>query len=74
MTKTPDFQLKAVKKYDSSKRIIKVRLTPELAEKVERYAHNNGESLNGLIVRLLEQEVLTDKAEIKGNVTPEIFE
>ena len=65
MTKTPEFQLKAVKKYDASKRIIKVRLTPELAEKVEHYARNNGESLNGLIVRLLEQEVLAGETGIK---------
>lgn len=48
---------KAVKKYDEKFTIIRVRIPNEEIDTIREYASANGESVSGLVRRLLKEEI-----------------
>lgn len=59
MNMTTDAQKKASKKYESEKiESIKLRLPKGKKELVQRCAQLNNESINGMVNRLLDEELL----------------
>ena len=56
-----DAQRAANRRYQSKHRYIQVRLDPDLAEAVQAHAASTGETLQAMMVRLLQQELDSEK-------------
>ena len=61
--KTPEFQLRANKKYLSRFVDIKIRVTPEERERLQEHALDMGESVASFIKRAIREAMLRDNSE-----------
>ena len=61
--KTPEFQLKANRKYLSRFVDIKIRITPEERERLQSHALDMGESVSSFIKRAIRETMLRDNNE-----------
>ncbi len=56
--KTPEYQKRASKKYDTEKtESIRVRVPKGMKQRIKDYADKNGESVNAMFNRLIDNEL-----------------
>lgn len=60
--KTPEYQLKANKKYLSQFVDIKIRVTPEERVDLQDHARDMGESVSAFIKRAIQEAILRDNS------------